>query len=68
MDLKIGDKVKFKKSSTLAATRQQQGKREIGTILEIYENLPAQGSTKIDIAFADGKTEYGISVNQIELC
>ncbi len=66
MDFKIGDKVKFKKSSTLGALRQRQGQGQIGTVTKVYNNLPGQAGPKVDIEFADGGIERGISIHQIE--
>ncbi len=68
MDFKIGDKVKFKKSSTLGALRQRQGQGQgqIGTVTKVYNNLPGQAGPKVDIEFADGEIERGISIHQIE--
>ena len=66
MDFKIGDKVKFKKSSTLGALRQRQGQGQIGTVTKVYNNLPGQAGPTVDIEFADGEIERGISIHQIE--
>ena len=66
IDFKIGDKVKFKKSSTLGALRQRQGQGQIGTVTKVYNNLPGQAGPKVDIEFADGEIERGISIHQIE--
>lgn len=62
MDFKVGDKVKFKPSSLLGHGQQRQG--QIGTVAAVLE-LPAQGP-RVDIKFADGGIEHGISVHQIE--
>jgi hypothetical protein len=63
MDFKVGDNVKFKRSSWLGAGQQRQG--QIGTVIEVRDDLPAQG-TRADIKYADGGIERGISVHQIE--
>ena len=66
MDFEIGNGVKFKKSSTLGAHRQVQGQGEIGTIIEVHDNLPAQGGPRVTIKFADGEIVHGIGIHQIE--
>ena len=64
MNAKIGDKVKFKRSSTLGAGQQRQG--QIGTVVAVYSDLPGQAMPRVDIAFPNGGVEFGISVHQIE--
>ncbi len=64
MDIKKGDRVRFKRSSTLGVGQQRQG--QIGTVIEVYDDLPAQGGPRVDINFADGGIERGISAHQIE--
>ena len=64
MDIKKGDRVRFKRSSTLGIGQQRQG--QIGNVVKVYDDLPAQGGPKVDIEFADGGIERGISVHQME--
>jgi hypothetical protein len=62
MDFKVGDKVKFKPSLPVGHGLQRHG--QVGTLTAVGD-LPAQG-WKVDIEFADGGIERGISVHQIE--
>ena len=61
---KKGDKVKFIKSSMYDSFALRQG--EVGTVVNAYHKLPAQGVPKVDIEFADGKKVPGFSIYQIE--
>ena len=64
MEIKLGDRVKFKDDLQLGAGLQRLG--QIGTVVEKYDDLPGQASVKVDIEFADGGLERGISVHQLE--
>ena len=59
-----GDRVRFKRLSTLGAGQQRLG--QTGTVINVHDDLPAQGSSKVDIKFDDDGIEHGVSVHQIE--
>ncbi len=63
MDIKMGDKVAFKRSSTLGAGLDRRG--QVGTVVAVYDDLPGQAGPRVDIKFADGGLERGISVHQL---
>ena len=64
MDIKKGDRVRFKRSSTLGIGQQRQ--EQMGSVIKVYDDLPAQGVPRVDIRFADGGIERGFSVHHME--
>ncbi len=61
---KKDDRVGFKRSSMLGAGQQRRG--QTGTVIEVYDDLPAQGGSRVDIKFDDGGIELGIRVHEIK--
>ena len=57
-------RARFKQSSTLGVGQRRQG--QTGTVIEVYDDLPAQGGLRVDIKFDDGGIEHGIRVHEIE--
>jgi hypothetical protein len=64
VEVKKGDRVRFKPDLSLGAGLQREG--HVGTVIVVHEDLPGQAHTRIDIEFPDGAVVRGISVTQIE--
>ena len=64
MAFNIGDRARFKQVSTLGVGQQRQG--QTGTVIEVYDELPAQGGPRVDLQFDDDGIERGVSVQEIE--
>lgn len=63
MNFESGDKVMFKRFSTLGAGLQRLG--QLGTVITVHDAPPEEG-TRLDISFPDGKVEHNINARHVE--